>query len=63
MKTLNEITEAMMYHDYSTKPLNATQYKAELIETMAASCTELNWFQISELIDQLSDMSDYYANI
>ena len=45
--------------DYSTKPLNATQYKAELIETMAASCTELN----SELIDQLSDMSDYYADI
>ena len=49
--------------DYSTKPLNATQYKAELIETMAAYCTELNWFQISELIDQLSDMADYYANI
>ena len=49
--------------DYSTKQLNATQYKAELIETMAASCTELNWFQVSELIDQLSDMSDYYANI
>ena len=54
MKTLN---------DYSTKPLNATQYKAELIETMAVYCTELNWFQISELIDQLSDMADYYANI
>ena len=49
--------------DYSTKQLNAAQYKAELIETMAASCTELNWFQVSELIDQLSDMSDYYANI
>ena len=59
----DDYTEDTDVPDYSTKQLNATQYKAELIETMAAYCTELNWFQISELIDQLSDMADYYANI
>ena len=59
----DDYTKGTEVPDYSTKQLNAAQYKAELIETMAASCTELNWFQVSELIDQLSDMSDYYANI
>ena len=39
------------------------QYKAELIETLAPQLKELNWFQVSELMDQLDALVAQYANI
>lgn len=39
------------------------QYKAELIETLAPQLKDLNWYQITELMDQLDALVAQYNNI
>ena len=47
----------------NTKTLKKAQYKQELIDTLAASFKDLDWFQISELIDQLDALAAQFANV
>jgi len=46
-----------------TKTLKKTQYKQELLDTLASYVEGLDWFQTSALIDQLDALTDQFVNI
>ena len=47
----------------NTRTLKKAQYKQELTDTLAAYIEDLDWFQISALIDQLDILVDQFANV